>query len=341
MATTFAPMAMVEGLLAQTVDPGLTDACGDTPSYFCEAAWDLTDSEFVARAVDWLVSKPLTALLVVAVAWIINKLLRRLVTKFIDNATVSDKYAASAFEKIGVAPPTSLVEKDPRSAARAQTLGVVVRACVSALIWSIAVIVVLSVFNINLAPVLASAGIAGIAVGFGAQSLVKDCISGFFMLLEDQFGVGDNVDLGEAIGTVESLSLRSTTLRGVDGTQWHVPNGQVMRVGNRSKAWANGQLDVTVTYDADVDHAQVVLKRVVEEVCAREEFSSIVLEPPKVLGVESLNLEGVVLRVVVKTVAGEQWPLMREIRSVVKHEFDSENIPLKPPVVPPPPRPPA
>jgi small conductance mechanosensitive channel len=153
--------------------------------------------------------------------------------------------------------------------------------------------------------------------------------------------VGDNVDLGEAVGTVESLSLRATTLRGIDGTQWHVPNGVIVRVGNRSKAWANGQLDVTVTYDADVDHALVVLKRVVEEVCGREEFSSVVLEPPKVLGVESLNLEGVVLRVVVKTVAGEQWTLMREIRSVVKHEFDVENIPLKPPVVPPPPRPPA
>ena len=333
-------MAMVEGLLAQAVDPGLTDACGEKPSYFCEAAWNLTENEFVARAVDWFVSRPLTALVIVGVAWILNKLLRRLVTKFIDNATSSDKYAASAFEKIGVAPPTSLVEKDPRSAARAQTLSVVLRACVSALIWTIASLMVLGVFEINLAPLLASAGIAGVAVGFGAQSLVKDCIAGFFMLLEDQFGVGDNVDLGEAAGTVESLSLRSTTLRGADGTQWHVPNGVIVRVGNRSKAWANGQLDVTVTHDADVDEALIVLKRVVEEVCGREEFATIVLEPPKVLGVESLNLDGVVLRVVVKTLAGEQWGLMRELRSAVKHEFDAADIPLKP-VAPPPPRPPA
>ena len=122
--------------------------------------------------------------------------------------------------------------------------------------------------NINLAPLIAGAGIAGVALGFGAQNLVKDCVSGLFMLIEDQYGIGDSVDLGVAIGSVERVTLRTTVLRGQDGTVWHVPNGEIRRVGNRTKLWSVAVLDVSVAYDADLDATRQVLADTAVEVCA-------------------------------------------------------------------------
>ena len=113
--------------------------------------------------------------------------------------------------------------------------------------------------GINLAPLIAGAGIAGIAIGFGAQNLVKDCVSGLFMLIEDQYGIGDVVDLGVATGAVERITLRTTVLRGQDGTVWHVPNGEIRRVGNRSKLWSVAVLDVVVAYDADLEATREVV----------------------------------------------------------------------------------
>ncbi len=141
---------------------------------------------------------------------------------------------------------------------------------------------VLGVFNLNLAPLIAGAGIAAVAVGLGAQSLVKDCIAGFFIILEDQFGVGDETDLGQATGTVEAVTLRSTSLRGGDGTLWSIPNGAIVRVGNQSKLWSKAVLDVTVWYAADVDEALVLMQRVATEVCA----------PPRVRGRRTRTARG-------------------------------------------------
>ena len=188
------------------------------------------------------------------------------------------------------------------------------------------VLLVLGVFEINLGPLLAGVGIVGIALGLGAQSLVRDIIAGFFMIMEDQFGVGDEVDLGPAVGIVESITLRCTTLRAADGTLWSVPNGSILRVGNQSKVWSKALLDITIWYDADVDRATELLLTTATEVCARPELQPIVLEPPEVLGVERLTNEGVVLRVVVKTAPGHQWELMRALRSAIKESFYASDI---------------
>ncbi len=204
----------------------------------------------------------------------------------------------------------------------------VARACVSGVVWTIGALLVLGVFNLNLAPLIAGAGIAGIAVGLGAQSLVKDCIAGFFIILEDQFGVGDETDLGPATGTVEAVTLRSTSLRGGDGTLWCIPNGAIVRVGNQSKLWSKAVLDVTIWYAADVDEAVVLMQRVATEVCALPEFAEVVLDPPVVLGVERLTVDGVVLRVVVRTAPGAQWKLMRVLRSALKSAFESSGLSL-------------
>jgi small conductance mechanosensitive channel len=308
------------------LDVALTDACGQSPTLSCEAMWNWTHSRLLARGADWVVTKPLLALLIVGIATIVNKVLRRVVTKAITRFTNREQFAVSALSRIGMGAPPSLSVVDPRLAKRTSTLTAVGRAAVSWLVWTVAALLVIGAFGIELGPLLAGVGIVGIAVGLGAQTLVRDFIAGFFMIMEDQFGVGDEVDLGQAVGVVESVTLRCTTVRGDDGTLWSVPNGSIVRVGNQSKLWSKALLDITIWYDADVDRATELLRSTATEVCARPELQSIVLEAPEVLGVERLTNDGVVLRVVVKTAPGRQWELMRALRSAIKEAFYASDI---------------
>ena len=145
-------------------------------------------------------------------------------------------------------------------------------------------------FNVDLAPLIAGAGIAGVALGFGAQSLVKDCITGLFMLIEDQYGIGDDVDLGEATGIVDRITLRTTVLRGPDGTLWHVPNGEVVRVGNRSALWTRGDARHRRRTRAPTSSWPAgSCTETATRVCESEEFAADVLEAPELLGVESAS----------------------------------------------------
>jgi small-conductance mechanosensitive channel len=190
----------------------------------------------------------------------------------------------------------------------------------------VAVLTVLGEFGVNLGPLIAGAGIAGVALGFGAQSLVKDFLSGIFMLVEDQFGVGDIVDVGEASGLVEGVSLRTTRLRDVEGTVWHVPNGEIHRVGNKSQQWSRALLDVQVAFETDVDQATRVIKAAADEVWHSEEVGPSVLEEPEVWGVEGFGPTGIAIRLVVKTQPADQWKVLRELRSRIKVALDREGI---------------
>lgn len=213
-----------------------------------------------------------------------------------------------------------------RRAARASSVAAVLASSAAAVIWTIAALLVLGQLGLNLGPLIAGAGIAGIALGFGAQSLVKDCLSGLFILIEDQYGVGDVVDLGDAIGTVEEVALRVTVLRDIDGTVWHVPNGEIRRVGNRTQRWSVALIDVEVAYDADLDHARALIERAALEVCESPGYVDDVLEPPEVLGVERLGADGVTLRLVVKSAPGAQWRLQRELRLALKRALDGGGV---------------
>ena len=194
------------------------------------------------------------------------------------------------------------------------------------IIWVIALITVLGEIGIDLGPLIAGAGIAGIALGFGAQSIVKDFLAGLFVLIEDQYGIGDVVDLGEASGTVQEISLRATVLRAQDGTVWHVPNGEVVRVGNRSQLWSVAVVDVTVAYSSDLVEAQTVILRTANELCESADWKDQVLEPPDLLGVEAFATIGVTVRIVVKTEAGTQWALQRALREAIKAALDVAGI---------------
>jgi len=312
----------------------LEKACGTTPSIMCEATWNLTHNEFLARSIEWIVARPLAAIVVTVIATLLNRWARKGVGAGIDHFIASREFAGKALGKIGVEAGGALVARDPREVIRATTLSSVAKSCVSVVIWSIAVLIILGLFNINLAPLIAGAGIAGIAVGFGAQSLVKDCIAGFFILLDDQCGVGDSVDFGPTLasGTVESINLRMTRVRGADGTLWSVPNGTIQRVGNLSRNWSLGTLDITVPNGADLDAAIDAVRTAVTDACKQPAIAQVLLEQPKFMGVDRLDAAGVTVRMAIKTNPGEHWAVLRELRLAVSRLLVERGIQLQGPV---------
>ncbi len=194
----------------------------------------------------------------------------------------------------------------------------------SAVIWTIAVFLILGQFGVNLGPLIAGAGIVGVALGFGSQSLVKDFISGVFILIEDQFGVGDLVDVGEATGTVTAVSLRTTRLRAIDGTVWHVPNGEIRRVGNKSQHWSRALLDIQVAYGTDIPTARAVIKRVADALW--HEQPDTIIEEPEVWGVEQLGPNAIDIRMALKTKPSEQFEVGRQLRERINAAFEAEGI---------------
>jgi moderate conductance mechanosensitive channel len=184
---------------------------------------------------------------------------------------------------------------------------------------------------VNLGPPIAGAGIAGVAIGFGAQSLVKDFLAGIFMLVEDQFGVGDIIDVGDVSGTVEAITLRTTRLRDVHGTVWHISNGAILRVGNQSQQWARALLDVEVAYGTDLDRAEEVIRRVATDLWREPAWSGKLLEAPEVWGVERVEPEVVALRLVVKTRPASQFPVVRELRRRLADAFVDAGLAMRSP----------
>ena len=211
---------------------------------------------------------------------------------------------------------------------RAETLGSVLRSIASVAVAFIAGLMLLSEIGLDLTPIVASAGIVGVAVGFGAQNLVKDFLTGMFMLLEDQYGVGDVIDVGPATGTVESVTLRTTRLRDVEGTVWYVRNGEIDRIGNKSQGWARALLDVPLDLSTDVGRARVLALEVAQSIADDEAFAGKVVEPPEVWGLEAIGADGLVLRVTVKTAPLEQWAVERELRERLMAAFVAEGITL-------------
>jgi small conductance mechanosensitive channel len=306
-----------------------SDACYDREGTFCRWVYDRTSGNAtLANLADWFVDKPFRIVLVIVIAWVLSLLARRWVKRLVQRIIVPAQAPTARLERLGIELPGALGTsvRDPRREARATSISVVLTSTTVVTIWTIALLTILGIVGIQLGPLIAGAGIAGVALGFGAQSLVKDCIAGLFMLIEDQYGIGDVVDLGEAVGVVEEISLRTTVLRSLDGTVWHVPNGVVQRVGNRSQLWSVAVIDVDVAYHTDLVRARDLLHRAASEVCELEEFADDVLEPPTVLGVESLGADGVTLRLTVKVSPGTQWALQRALREHVKRVFDDEAI---------------
>jgi len=221
-------------------------------------------------------------------------------------------------------------EKDPLQAAeakkRAHTLGKILRHALIIVISFIALLMILGELGIQLGPLLATAGIGALAIGFGAQSLVKDVISGFFIILENQYRIGDAIEAAGVSGLVESVSLRRTVLRDLEGKVHTIPNGEIKIVSNLSKEWARSVLDVGISYREDLDKVTELLKQIGRELSAEEPWKGAILEPLQILGVEQFGESQLVIRVIVKTMPLMQWEVGRELRRRIKNRFDEKGI---------------
>lgn len=327
-------------MLDGAVDPTeLAETCGLDPSYVCRELLERTGSTMLAGVADWVFAKPVTIAITLVGAWVVVRVLDRVIDRFVQSIAEGSKPTRQLKRGLRRTPivhtlAEGTLDEDTvsvRAAPRAQTLGHVLRSIAAATVWSIATLTVLGELGINLGPLIAAAGIAGVALGFGAQSLVKDFLAGLFIVVEDQYSVGDIIDVGDVggslvTGAVESVSLRATRLRSTDGTVWHVPNGTVLRVGNMSQQWARALLDVSVAYGSDLDRAQAVIKQAADALWQDPAWSSDVLEEPELWGIESLAPEGVTIRLVVKTQPAEQFRVLRELRARIKAALDEAGV---------------
>jgi moderate conductance mechanosensitive channel len=216
---------------------------------------------------------------------------------------------------------------DERRKQRVRALGAILRSAASVTIFAIAGFVILGDLSINLAPLLASAGVVGVAIGFGAQSLVRDYLAGVFMLVEDQYGVGDVITIGDATGTVENVTLRITRVRDVNGVVWHIRNGGIEAVGNESQGWARAVVDFPVPYETDLPTINGLLTEVGDAMWNEPTWRSVMLEAPEVWGAQEISGSEVIMRIVVKTAPLRQWETEREMRARVKAALHQAGIP--------------
>ena len=283
---------------------------------------------------EWFLGIPLRIILIVAISSITLFLIRRTIrtitnhvadgTPFLDRGILRPIGESEVGGVLAKANPLS----SARRAQRARTLGSVLRSSATIVVGGIAFFLILDTLGVNIAPFIASAGVIGVALGFGAQSLVKDFLTGLFMLLEDQYGVGDVVDVGPANGTVEAVTLRITKIRDSDGTLWYVPNGTMLRVGNKTQGWATAVVEIDVDYFADLDQVRGLLTTAASRVVKDPVVGAHVLGEPTITGIERLSADAVTLRMKVKTSPAMQWEVARELRTATRDELERADVPL-------------
>ena len=280
----------------------------------------------IARAVYGFIDHPLRILLILVLAFIITHIIKRAIVRFVKKVLTTADNARLQKSGIKDLPPTD-EKHDTRTAARAETLGHVLRSVAISVVWGFAALLVLEELGVNIGPLIAGAGIGGLALGFGSQSIVKDFLSGMFMLIEDHYGVGDIVDLNFATGTVEEISLRSTAIRDIKGTVWHVPNGQINRVGNFSQLWSRALIDIEVPHDTDLRYATEIINETSEVMWNDPKWGEEKLaEQPSVWGVQQLSKTGIILRVAAKTKPSKQSYVECELRLRLIEALDDNGI---------------
>jgi moderate conductance mechanosensitive channel len=269
-------------------------------------------------------SGTLLALLVIGlvIQFVFHRLIDRLVRRA-EEGVLPDRLTQATLGRNAEQPPSG----STRRVQRAKTMGSLLKSVSSGVIVAVIFTMMLSAVGLDIGPVLASAGILGVALGFGSQTLVKDFLSGIFLIFEDQYGVGDVVDVGDSLtGTVEAVSLRVTRLRDTNGTVWYVRNGELLRVGNMSQNWARTVLDVQVSAREDLVHVRRVLAEVSDDLWNDDEFEGVIIEEPEVWGIEAITPDSVTMRVTLKTAPMQQWRVARVLRERIKSRFDHERI---------------
>jgi len=305
----------------QTID--VTTIC--QTDVVCSRVFEWTGNQWLANSSYWIVVKPLRIIGIILAALLIRWLLHRAIRRLTTSTTRASMPALlkPLREKPATAEEGQFIPERRRQ--RAEAIGSVLRSFVTAVVSTMAALLVFGELGFNLGPLLASAGIVGVALGFGAQSLVKDLLAGLFMLLEDQYGVGDTVDLGEATGVVETVGLRITTVRDAHGVLWYIRNGEIVRVGNKSQGWAMVVVDIPIGF-VNSEQAITVMREAAEAVAATPEHQTEFLEPPDVVGVEQLTLDGAVIRTIAKTTADGQPVVQQELRQALMEALEASGL---------------
>lgn len=266
-------------------------------------------SVWLDNLLPWLLTHGINILIVISGTFILNKVFKRIIRRSVRIAVTSNSQVSQDAEK-----------------KREETLMRIFNGIVKILLITIATLVILSEIGIKIAPILAGAGIAGIAVGFGGQYLIRDIITGLFIIIENQFRVGDVVSIKGVGGTVEDITLRMTTLRDLDGTVHHIPNGEITVVSNMSKYFSRVNLNIGVAYNTRLDHAIEVVNRVGKDLAEDPAWKEHIISAPQFLRVDSLSDSSVDLKILGDTKPIMQWAVMGELRKRIKEAFDKEGI---------------
>jgi small conductance mechanosensitive channel len=348
------------GLVPGGLVPGtLTGSCGDNPGIACRLAWDVTHSTSAAQLVRVYLAGPVSVglriLFVVVVALVVRAVANRVINKITERAATTTLPVAAAAIRPAIrrrrapVPPVPSgapvpwgasvpsVPSVPSAAAvaaagterheqRARALGSILRSGVSIVVFGIAALTILGDLGFNLTPLLLSTTVLGVALGFGAQNLVRDYLAGILMLVEDHYGVGDTINTKDATGTVEAMTLLTTRLRDVNGVVWHIRNGTIESVGNESQGWSRAVIDYPVPYGEDLARIRALMEQAASSMFAERGWREVMLEKPEVWGAQELSSKEVTMRIVAKTAPMRQWEVARELRARVKAALDAAGV---------------
>jgi len=328
----------------------LTGSCGDNPGLACRLAWDITHSTNVAQVVRVYlagsVSQGLRILFVVVVALVIRAAAHRVINKVTERAATATLPVTPAMRPV-IRPAVRAAVRAERAAAaahpddtavaaaaagtmrreqRARALGSILRSGVSIVVFGIAALTILGDLGFNLTPLLLSTTVLGVALGFGAQNLVRDYLAGILMLVEDHYGVGDTINVKDATGTVEAMTLLTTRLRDVNGVVWHIRNGTIESVGNESQGWSRAVIDYPVPYGEDLNRVRALMEQAGGSLFSERGWRKLMLEEPEVWGAQELSSKEVTMRIVAKTAPMRQWEVARELRARVKAALDAAGV---------------
>ena len=339
---------MFHGTVPVGESGALAGSCGDNPGIACRLTWDITHSASAAQVVRVYLAGPVSqalrilfvivvALFVRAVAHrVINRLTERAATATLPVAPAIRSRRASAAPAGAAGPPGAAGPAGPaievaaagteRREQRARALGSILRSGVSILVFGIAALTILGDLGVNLTPLLLSTTVLGVALGFGAQNLVRDYLAGILMLVEDHYGVGDTINVKNATGTVEAMTLLTTRLRDVNGVVWHIRNGTIESVGNESQGWSRAVIDYPVPYGEDLARIRALMEQAAGSLFRERGWRQLMLEKPEVWGAQELSSKEVTMRIVAKTAPMRQWEVARELRARVKAALDAAGV---------------
>ncbi len=265
--------------------------------------------EWIDKIVPWLLTHGIKILLIAAGTFILNRILAKIIDRAIRLAVVRDE--------------TMTVEAERQ---REDTLIRIFKGATGIVITIIAVLMILKEAGLDIGPMLAGAGIAGLAIGFGGQYLIRDIITGLFLIIENQYRIGDVVNINDRGGVVEDISLRKTTIRDIDGTVHHIPHGEIKIVSNLSKDFARINIDIGIGYDSDLEHVIKVINRTGEEMAADPYYKELIISPPKFLRVNEFGDSAIIVKILGDTKPLKQWEVAGELRKRLKIAFDREGI---------------